>query len=632
MKFKSFKLLRAISILVFLLFIQSFLPLSANLGVRTASFPFQLSLRSLYSFLRLGLDRNPAPKGVDFFQTSATQFSALNRWRYTPVAKIGLIKIYKKKVGDYETLYSPQVKIVQELETCYIAQVNSEFAPRLSRAGFKFEYLDDDLQDKKYYLVYCPPPFDLNILRFYGNAKEIEESISLFWSDEKNVREILPAQLEIVALPDEPLYYFKQKALTSIQAVRPEAELPLKFEIDPVILDIVSQVSKDNLRGYIQSLQDFQTRYASTPNCTQAGNFIYNFFVSLGIEAEQESFNFLSVYSSKNIVGTLSGKVDPSQVIIICAHYDSYSGQPLFLAPGADDNASGCAAVMEAARIFKDHDFDFSVKFICFSAEEWGLFGSKDYAQKARSSGEDIIAVINLDMIAYTDFLPEDLDIIGNIASEWLIDRFSSTAKTYTLLDILKIVNPSFVRSDHAPFWNSGYSAICGIEDADVPNPYYHTPQDTISTLNLDFATEAVKASLATAAELAQPVSTPQTPAGLISQSQVVSSLFLSRKTVFLSWNDNQDPVIGYNIYRTTIPHLNYEKVNSSPLAQTSYIDSNLDADTSYFYVITAVDSLGNESNFSKEIGDNEGNSSANKKIAIRKDSRSSVQSTRKQS
>jgi hypothetical protein len=574
MTFKSSKLLKTISILVFLLFIHSLFPFSA---------------------------------------------------------KIGLIKIYKKKVGDYETLYSPQVKIVQELKTSFIAQVNSEFSPSLSRAGFKFEYLDNDVKDKKYYLVYCPPYFDLNSLRLYGNVKEIEEDIALFWYDKKNAREILPAQLEIVALPDEPLQSFKQKSLISLEAVRPELELPIKFEIDPVILEIVNQVSKDNLRGYIQNLQDFQTRYALTSNCAQAGNFIYNFFVQSGIEAKQDFFSFGPIYSSKNIIGTLPGKVDPSQVVVICAHYDSYSGQPLTLAPGADDNASGSAAVMEAARIFKDHSFDFSVKFICFSAEELGLYGSKDYAQKARLGGEDIIAVINLDMIAYTNILPEDLDIIGNPNSEWLVNRFSSTAKTYTLLDIFKIVNPSFVWSDHASFWNSGYSAICGIEDADVTNPYYHTYRDTIDTLNLDFATEAVKASLATAAELAQPVSSPQTPAGLNSQSQIISSLFMSRKTVFLSWNNNQDPVIGYNIYRTTTSHLNYQKLNSNPFAQTSYIDRNLDVDTSYFYVITAVDGLGNESNFSKEVTDNEGSASSSIKSILKRDSANSIRGAKKQ-
>jgi hypothetical protein len=546
-------------------------------------------------------------------------------------AKVGLIKIYKKKVGDYETLYSTQVKIVQELETCFIAHVNPEFSSTLSRAGFKFDYLDDDVKDNNYYLVYCPPSFDLNSLRFYGNVREIEEGIALFWSDKKNAREILPAQLEIAALPDEPIQSFKQKSLASIEALHPEIELPLKFEINPVILEIVNQVSKDNLRGYIQSLQDFQTRYALTSNCAQAGNFIYNFFIQSGIEAKQDSFNFGATYSSKNIIGTLPGKVDPSQVVVICAHYDSYSGQPYTLAPGADDNASGSAAVMEAARIFKNHSFDFSVRFICFSAEELGLYGSKDYAQKARLGGEDIIAVINLDMIAYTNLLPEDLDIIGNPSSEWLVNRFFSTAKTYTLLDILKIVNSSFVWSDHASFWNSGYSAICGIEDADVTNPYYHTYRDTIDTLNLDFATEAVKASLATAAELAQPLSSPQTPTGLNSRSQIVSSLFMSRKTVFLSWSNNQDPVIGYNIYRTTIRHLNYQKLNSSPLAQTSYVDRNLDADTLYYYIITAVDSLGNESNRSKEVADNEGNASSSTKSILQRDSVNSIKGTKKQ-
>ncbi len=629
---KGSKLLKTISILVFFLFIHSFFPLSTNFGVRTAScFPVQLSLRFFPSFLRPGLDRNPAAKEGYTFGTPASRFSMANRWAYESIAKVALIKIYKKKVGDYEILYSPQVKIVQELETCFIAHVSSDFYPKLYRAGFNFEYLDEDIKGKKYYLVFCPPYFDLSILGFYGSVRQIEERIALFWSDRKNAREILPAQLEMVALPDEPLQSFKQKSLISLEAVRPELELPIRYETNPVILEIVNQVSKDNLRGYIQSLQDFQTRYASTSNCEQAGDFIHDFFLSLGIEAEQDSLSFGYIYSSNNIIGTLPGKVDPSQVVIICAHYDSISNQRYTLAPGADDNASGCAAVMEAARILKDHSFDFSVKFICFSAEEWGLYGSRDYAQQARLRREDIIAVINLDMIAYTDFLPEDLDIIGNPSSEWLINCFSSTAKTYAILDTLRIVNSSFVWSDHASFWNSGYSAICGIEDANVPNPYYHTTQDTIDTLNLDFMTEAVKASLATVAELAQPVSSPQTPTGLNSRSQIVSSLFLSRKTVFLSWSDNPDPVIGYNVYRTTTSHLDYQKLNSSLLAQTSYVDRNLDADTSYFYVITAVNGLGNESNFSKEVTDNEGSSYPSRKSILKRDSVDYIKGTKKQ-
>jgi Zn-dependent M28 family amino/carboxypeptidase len=282
------------------------------------------------------------------------------------------------------------------------------------------------------------------------------------------------------------------------------------------------------------------------------------------------------------------------------------------LAPGADDNASGTAAVMEAARILANQSFDFTVKFICFSAEEWGLYGSQDYAVEARQRGEDIVAVINLDMIAYTDSIPEDLDIIGNQSSEWLADRFFSTAVAYTTLDIYKIINPSFNRSDHSSFWDSGYSAILGIEDAFISNPYYHRTSDTIDTLNLDFITEVAKASLATAADLAQPVSSPQTPTGITSRSQVISSLFSSIKTAFLDWDTNQDPVIGYNIYRTTASHSDYQRLNSSPLVQTYYMDENLDADTPYYYVVTSVDSLDNESNYSKEVVDDEGNETSN--------------------
>jgi hypothetical protein len=248
------------------------------------------------------------------------------------------------------------------------------------------------------------------------------------------------------------------------------------------------------------------------------------------------------------------------------------------------------------------------VKFICFSAEEWGLYGSEHYALEARQRGEDIIAVINLDMIAYTDSIPEDLDIISNPASEWLADRIISSSIAYTTLDTSKIVNPTFVWSDHSPFWDRGYSAILGIEDFIIANPYYHTTDDIIDTLNLDFAAEVAKASLATAADLAQPLSTPLTPAGITSRSQIISSLFSSIKTAFLDWDSNQDPVIGYNIYRTTTSHFDYQKLNSSPLAQTYYMDQNLDPETPYYYVLTAVDSLGNESNYSKEVVDDEGN------------------------
>jgi hypothetical protein len=211
-------------------------------------------------------------------------------------------------------------------------------------------------------------------------------------------------------------------------------------------------------------------------------------------------------------------------------------------------------------------------------------------------------------MVAYTDRIPEDLDIIVNSDSEWLADKYISSTRTYTPMDLLKIINPSFVYSDHSSFWDEKYSALCGIEDANPSNPHYHKTTDTFDTLNMDFAASVTKASLAVAADLAEPVSTPRPPTGLISRSQVSSSLFLSIKTAYLSWNPSQDEVRGYNIYRTTISHDSYKKLNSALLNQTSYVDRFLNPDTIYYYVVTSVDGQGRESNNSEEVRDNENN------------------------
>jgi hypothetical protein len=606
MRHKRFILLKLLSILVFLFCIHNLFPqsdrtkLAKNYKQRDA----ETEIRSPKKRF-IGSVENFHPE-AEIPSRSKTKNPFSQR------AKTELIKIYKQRNAGIEILYSPQIKIVQDLKTCFIAYVKSGFSSNLARAGFKLEHLDDDIQDKDYYLVYCPSSKEAEILKYYGNAILIEENIALFWSDNKEAREVLPVRFQIKRLPGEALHSFKKRSLVSVESLHPTIKLPSRIETDPVILDIVNQVSKQNLTDYIQRLLDFQTRFASTSNCELAGDYIYDFFIQSGLEAEYDPFSFASSYSSNNIVGTLEGQAYPSQIVVICAHYDSYSDQPYSLAPGADDNASGTAAVMEAARIFANQSFDFTVKFICFSAEEWGLYGSKDYALEARQRGEDIIAVINLDMIAYTDSFSEDLDIISNQTSEWLADRFISSTIAYTTLDISKTVNSNFVWSDHSPFWDSGYSAILGIEDIFISNPYYHTINDTIDTLNLDFTTEVVKASLATAADLAQPVDTPRVPTGFTSRSQIMSSLFSSIKTAFLDWDGNQDPVIGYNIYRTTTSHSDYERLNSSPLSQIYYMDGNLDPDTSYYYVLTAVDSLGNESNYSKEVVDDEGNEDTN--------------------
>jgi hypothetical protein len=291
-------------------------------------------------------------------------------------------------------------------------------------------------------------------------------------------------------------------------------------------------------------------------------------------------------------------------VVIVGAHYDSYSTAASTSAPGADDNASGTAAVMEMARVLSGYSFDFTIRLIAFSAEEWGLYGSRHYAQAARLAGEQIVGVVNLDMIGYADGLPEDLDVIVNRPSEWLGDAFLTTSDRYAPMPLVKVVNASFTYSDHSPFWDQGYAALCGIEDAVVHNPYYHKPTDVFETLDMDFAVASTRAALALVAALAQPYDSPEPPASVSVAAYVNRSLFFTSKAARIAWTPSRSQVSGYNVYRAETRHGAYRRINSAPVTSAAFTDRFLNLDATYYYVITSVDAGGKESNYSEEVSD----------------------------
>jgi len=518
-----------------------------------------------------------------------------------------LVKIPKRQENDLPRQLLPEIRAVQELDTCWITETSSFILSELEKIGISHEVLDTDLSGKSYFLVFVPSSAHLELLSNLGNVRVVENQTCLFWTTHEDVREVLPADFEIKRLPSQIPLPLRLESIPA-REIRREEKLLRLARLNPRISLMVSQVSKENLSSFIQALQDFQTRYASTPNCEYAGTYIYNYFTQLGIQSEYDSFTFSSNYSSRNIIGVLPGKTAPDCVVIVCGHYDSYSTNRFVLAPGADDNASGTAAVMEMARIMRGESFDFTLKFICFSAEEWGLYGSKHYAQEAKQKREKIIGVINMDMIGYADRLPEDLNLFVNQNSDWLGNKYILAANAYVPLEIQKTINASMTYSDHAPFWDQGYSALLGIEDYPLNNPYYHKTDDTLNKLNMDFATTVTRASLAAAADLAQPESAPAAPSGVTAHSQVSSSLFSSTKTTFLNWKASGGQIAGYNIYRTSTSHANYKKINSTLVTKTSYADYFLTPSTAYYYVITAVDSQNRESNYSEEVRDDENN------------------------
>ncbi|HLO89537.1 MAG TPA: M20/M25/M40 family metallo-hydrolase [Lentimicrobium sp.] len=233
----------------------------------------------------------------------------------------------------------------------------------------------------------------------------------------------------------------------------------------------------------------FSRYYLSNYNAT-AAQFIYEKFQQYGYEPEFQNFNGTR---GANVIATKLGTRYPDKQYIICGHYDNMpSGN---IAPGADDNASGTVAVLEAARILSSINTDYTIIFAAWDEEEIGLVGSQYYAQQAFANGDQIMGVLNLDMIAWDS----DNDNLYSISKNDNSNSFSEDFITTTGYYEPQLAN-NFITttaSDHSSFWNYGYPAILSIEDFYDFNDYYHTLNDNISNVNQPYFLSMVRAAVA---------------------------------------------------------------------------------------------------------------------------------------
>ena len=264
----------------------------------------------------------------------------------------------------------------------------------------------------------------------------------------------------------------------------------------------------------MQDLQNFGTRYYSTPGNAAALSYIHGAFAGFGLNVSYDPFSF-SGNTYNNVVATLPGKIHPENVYIVGAHMDSTSTDPLNHAPGADDNASGMAAVLAMAKALVPYAFNATIKFIGFNAEEEGLVGSHAYATEAQLNGEHIVGMLNFDMIA--DGGPTSPKSVYLAGDQALVDAMARNAATYTALTT-NIAYANVYGSDHYYFHSSllpGSSSAFAIETSpgNIPsyNPNYHQPTDTVDYLDFGYASDITRIGVATVAEFAEPV--PEPPA-----------------------------------------------------------------------------------------------------------------------
>lgn len=282
----------------------------------------------------------------------------------------------------------------------------------------------------------------------------------------------------------------------------------------PTVQAIINQTNIDSLLFFVEELSgEVQTiiggspytivsRNKNQPSNDKAADYIKQKLNSYGLVTFDQNFSS----TGRNVYGVQLGTLYPNKKYIICAHYDDMpSGST---APGADDNASGTAAVLEAARIFTQYNSDYTIIYALWDEEEQGLLGSSYYAQQAANAGDSIVGVINMDMIAYDS----DNDSVGEIHirnygnSNSLKDIMVQVNTTYNIGVTPSIINPGTTASDQASFWNNGYGALLLIEEyygGDF-NAYYHSVNDLITHFNQPYYQKMSRLSLGTVATLAQ--------------------------------------------------------------------------------------------------------------------------------
>ncbi len=276
---------------------------------------------------------------------------------------------------------------------------------------------------------------------------------------------------------------------------------------DPRIQTLVESVSSVSVDGYVQRLQDFETRYTTHDSCQAAANFIHGEFQSFGIDSVY--FHYFDSNYKDNVVAVIPGCAEPDKVVVVGGHYDSITGNH-DVCPGADDNASGTSCVLECARVLSQGRFRYTLVFVAFGAEELGLIGSEAYAQWAAQRGDNLIATVAVDMIGYLasgDVM--DLDIVSNLSSSWIRTLAVDAGAAY--LPGFPIVSgslPGGAGSDHASFWAAGYDGILFFEDTGNYSPYIHTSSDVtgVSYNSPALAEKSVKVAVSLLATLAVPI------------------------------------------------------------------------------------------------------------------------------
>ena len=341
-------------------------------------------------------------------------------------------------------------------------------------------------------------------------------------------------------------------------------DFPTVTAMDVRIREMMGQVDQDSLMATVQHLQDYQSRIWNSTNAFSASDWIAGKMAALGLEVEQQAFSantwMGSGQAAPNVIGIQRGTLYPDTYVVCGSHFDSFSWEAYSggNCPGADDNATGVASVLESARIMTQYEFEYSIIYCAYGCEEMGLYGSEAYASRCQSEGMDIIGYFNNDMNGYLN--PGDdihIDCIYPSSVEPIGTYYMNVANVYFPEMVVRHVNFNEGDSDHTSFNNHGYMGIYPFEDYQNYSPNIHTPQDLIGPSVNSFAMSQryCQMNIGCLAEIANPMGEmPVVECNPVENFQIEQPTAKELSTITLNWEAPLEGSTGnceaYVVYR----------------------------------------------------------------------------------
>ena len=288
------------------------------------------------------------------------------------------------------------------------------------------------------------------------------------------------------------------------------------------IEELLASINEANLRQHLRELVGVRHPAANPRGLRKAAEYLAERMRSFGLEVREDAIDALPS-EHVNVIGTVSGPNDRQPILLVGAHYDATEDSP-----GADDNASGLAVLLELARTVSAGNGKLVLQFVGFALEEPGFLGSEHYARRIGGTGQTLAGAIILECVGFTDSregsqsappglplsLPKRGNFIGVVANgpaKWMKEAFEDAAKRYVPeLPVVSLLIPGrgenlpdTRRSDHVPFWDRGLPGMFLTDTANFRNPHYHRPTDVSETLDLPFMLATARALAAAVAEMA---------------------------------------------------------------------------------------------------------------------------------